>query len=59
MEKSEIEKSLERREAVKKRLIRHFKFLYQRVGIHFCSELEQDLEETVDIIFDEIRESGL
>jgi hypothetical protein len=59
VEKSEIEKSLERRDAVKKGLTRHFKFLYQRLGIHFCSELEQDLEETVDIIFDEIRESGL
>jgi tRNA A37 N6-isopentenylltransferase MiaA len=59
VEKSEIEKSLERRDAVKKILTRHFKFLYQRTGIRFNNELEQDLEEAVDIIFDEIRESGL
>lgn len=51
--------SLERRDAVKKILKRHFKFLYQRTGVRFNNELEQDLEEAVDIIFDEIRESGL
>jgi hypothetical protein len=59
VERGEIEKSLERRDAVKKILTRHFKFLYQRMNIRFSSELESDLQEAVDIIFDEIRESGL
>ena len=54
-----IEASVERRNAVKRILKRHFKFLHQRVGMLFTDELERDLEEVVDIIFDEIRESGL